>query len=798
MRAWGFDVVASGEDNKPFANEVQRIQIKASSGTFKLNFGGSTAAIPYNATAAEVQTALNAVLAGFASTATVTGGPGDATGSNPYLVTFDGGPVAGEELPPMQLDATGLGIPVGTQLTCQGAPFEVGFFLPTPADSFEYQWLADGAPIAGATSSTYVTTAADGGKAVQCRAAAVFGLAKAMVTSRPFHIGTPTTGGIPPLGPQTISQPGQSGTLTVEGPGGQTLTCNAGSWENSPTSFTYQWYRNGQPVGTPTTTAATSNQYVVTAADVSDRAVFQCSVMGENAFGKSTTFSNVRQTSPAPGPPNVSNPTATVTSNAASSVLTPIEGGPVFEVCKANPPSDDVCKAGAPGPSAGQFSAPRGVAVDNSPGGNGAVYVVDDQNLRVQKFTSSGTPILMFGKKVNKITGENALHRGPGEICGAGLLNRGPETGAFGEWADEFFQSFGGQEELGNEVAVDDTGNVYVGDQREQPTFQPGDDLKTRVEKFDSSGNFVGQRVIPSKAINPGFYARPISVAVDSKHQVFVSFTSEEQAVEVMQPEEFTPLEVGPTVAERVTIHKDANPRHVAVDPSNDKIWVIDKNQTPFGQSEDKCGVPSPPLRAFVAYDDRGHLLDCSVPTGAGEVPRATGFAISMNGLAYVSVETTDVVKVFKLPEEKAPEVVSEDVSNITTQSARLETAIDPGFEETTYRFEIGTSDCAVSSACATVPGTEGVRGLNVATATVPTSGLQPGTKYYYRAIAENDLGSDPGPTQTFVTFPFVDLLNDPCGNALARKQTRTTGHSTAVPTLVSADSRAATTGSRI
>ena len=39
--------------------------------------------------------------------------------------------------------------------------------------------------------------------------------------------------------------------------------------------------------------------------------------------------------------------------------------------------------------------------------------------------------------------------------------------------------------------------------------------------------------------------------------------------------------------------------------------------------------------------------------------------------------------------------------------------------------------------------------------------------------IAKNPLGTVPGPERTFTTFPFVDLVNDPCPNVLARKQTR-------------------------
>ena len=74
-------------------NEVQKVTVKASEGTYKLKFkGAETGAIKFDAAAGEVQTALNALatIGGVGGSVSVTGGPGDATGANPYLVTFEG------------------------------------------------------------------------------------------------------------------------------------------------------------------------------------------------------------------------------------------------------------------------------------------------------------------------------------------------------------------------------------------------------------------------------------------------------------------------------------------------------------------------------------------------------------------------------------------------------------------------------------------------------------------------------------------------------------------------------------
>jgi hypothetical protein len=93
VRAFGKDVVLSGSAQ---ADEQQLLTVNASAGQFKLTFAGNTTLdIPFNAAAAEVQTALNALAsinAGGGSVS-VSGGPGGSS-STPFRIVFDGGPRA--------------------------------------------------------------------------------------------------------------------------------------------------------------------------------------------------------------------------------------------------------------------------------------------------------------------------------------------------------------------------------------------------------------------------------------------------------------------------------------------------------------------------------------------------------------------------------------------------------------------------------------------------------------------------------------------------------------------------------
>lgn len=143
--------------------------------------------------------------------------------------------------------------------------------------------------------------------------------------------------------------------------------------------------------------------------------------------------------------------------------------------------SKDKCQPGKPSSEPGGFEYPRGVVVAS----NGKVYVADQNNNRVQEFTSNGEFVLMFGKKVNAMTGGNVCTQEEIETksvkCQAG--EAGTEAGAFSD---------------PSAVAVDPlSGNVYVA----EPS------VNERVDKYTSTGQFVlmiGKEVNETKDNTPG------------------------------------------------------------------------------------------------------------------------------------------------------------------------------------------------------------------------------------------------------------------------------------------------------
>jgi tripartite motif-containing protein 71 len=182
---------------------------------------------------------------------------------------------------------------------------------------------------------------------------------------------------------------------------------------------------------------------------------------------------------------------------------------------------------GSFGSGDGQFNGPEGVAVDPT---SGNVYVADMINQRVQKFTNSGVFITKWGsfESSNGCStstpgfndpGALAVDANTGNVYVVDTFNNRilyfTNTGTFiGCWG--FTGSGDGAFNNSRGIAIDSgSGFVYVADTNND-----------RVSKFTRSGAIDGFGIVKgwgSTGSGDGQFNRPIGIAVDSSGNVYVS-----------------------------------------------------------------------------------------------------------------------------------------------------------------------------------------------------------------------------------------------------------------------------------
>jgi len=133
-----------------------------------------------------------------------------------------------------------------------------------------YQWKRAGVAIAGVTAATYTLALADAGQTITCAVTRTNIRGVATVTSA-------ATAAVTNLVAVNTALP----TLNPTAPFiGAVVTCSPGTWNHHPTSYGYQWRRNGTAIA-----GATGSTYTVASGDLA--ATISCAVTATNLAGTS-------------------------------------------------------------------------------------------------------------------------------------------------------------------------------------------------------------------------------------------------------------------------------------------------------------------------------------------------------------------------------------------------------------------------------------------------------------------------------------------------------------------------------
>jgi DNA-binding beta-propeller fold protein YncE len=354
-------------------------------------------------------------------------------------------------------------------------------------------------------------------------------------------------------------------------------------------------------------------------------------------------------------------------------------GAEAFEKCISS------CRQGILGEGAGQFAAPVGVAVDQN---SGAVYVLNGGRSTgvVQKFSPSGSYLLGFADRGESTEAQiespsptaNCIAVGPeGDVflVEEGGANYGPRVMVF-DSTGSYKRSIGEQTpgfEYPQAIALDDQGDVYVGNQYEIYKFDPSGILAWSY--FEESFS-IGGMTVDAATGEVFFYAQ--------------------------YPAEFTQL---------------------------------NSQGTPVGHFPGKAG------------QSQFNGLAFNSNSALSERP---------SGTLYATDSDLHTGLIFAQPPLVTPAIDSQSAEDVGETSAKLKAQINPNGYDTTYYFEYGTAGPCSLNACTKGPlGTAKLAaGQDDNTVGLTVSELTSGTTYHYRVLASNIAGTTTGLDHTFTTFP--------------------------------------------
>jgi sugar lactone lactonase YvrE len=356
------------------------------------------------------------------------------------------------------------------------------------------------------------------------------------------------------------------------------------------------------------------------------------------------------------------------------------------------------------------FNQPQGIAVDAF----GAVYVADTRNHTIRKITSEG--------KVSTLAGI------------AGTIGSADGTGT------------GASFNFPRGVSVSEDGCVYVAD--------TGNHCIRKIATDGVVTTLAGNSASPGDSDGVGAQAgfnQPGDLAIGPDGCIYVADTGNRKIRKISLEGAVTTLAgVGEGLHQGLFDGSGLNayfdiPTGIAVD-KNGIVYVAD----------------------FMSNSVRKILQDGDVSTYAG-TPYISGssdgvgsvatfnfsyyqssqnggdVAVDAVGRVYVADSINNTIRKITI----APLVKLSAPTDIAETSATISGTVNPNGSATTTRFEFGlTPDLGsiVNVTCA--PDNDSLEH----TVTASLTGLQPGTTYYYRLVAENNKGSDIGAVATLTT----------------------------------------------
>jgi hypothetical protein len=389
-----------------------------------------------------------------------------------------------------------------------------------------------------------------------------------------------------------------------------------------------------------------------------------------------------------------------------------------FQVCTTFCEQGEEQRSGTGG-FAGE--GPQGVAVDNDPLSSSYrdVYVVDFEGFRVEKYSSSGQFLLMFGEGVNATTGGNVCVAG--EACTDGT--QGTLDGQF-EWA--YIDSY---------IEVGPGGAVYVGDRARVQVFEPSGAWRENISLAGLSST-----------------GKVTALAVDASGDMFVK-DQEVAGVREFEPngtEKPTQFDAGSESVEALALDGSGD---LFVGDSSGGFHVL--KYGPAGEELASFGSKTVISTQGMAFAD-----------GSGQL------YVSNDKVPSSSASEGNDVWVLS-PPPPGPLVESGSVSASPGErgEAGLEATIDPEGSEATYRFEYvdeaSFQASGYAGASSTAPASIASGLFEDHLANIELTGLVPGDIYHYRVVATSSKGTTVGPDEMFTEVPSA-LIDGPWASDLA------------------------------